>query len=760
MSTPASTAGSSMQGQLLFNLLPALYRLRDTQIAQSTNLLTPAETTQLQALQALTPPLTTVQQQQLDQLLAKAARGPLQSLLMLIEEQLAIVAEDLNQRYDDLFIETCADWVIPYIGDLIGYQTINNIAAAVDSPRAEVANTISFRRRKGTVLVMEQLARDATGWGAHAVEFFEVLAWTQCVRNHLRLQNFYAPNLRRWEVREYMDSGFDRTAHTVDVRRIAIERGRYNIQNIGIFLWSLNAYSLTLAPATPVSGNPQCFRFSSLGIDMPLFNNPIALPPDTTTLAQPANVPDRLRRRVLCKDIWDITKKNAAPVYYAPDLSLALYVNGSLQDPSKIGVCDLSGKDGSWINMPKSGGLIAIDPQLGRIALPPGGSANPSVSATYYYGFNAEMGGGEYPRESTFTASPEQVVVRVPGDYTTIHEALAALPGDGVVEVTDSAIYNEPSGLTINVTANGHIELRGADGSRPTLTLGGEITVTGGAEGAFDLNGFVISYLSPSTGATPPAALLYTPAGSANQLVHLGITHCTLVPGWALQPNGTPQTAYAGLPTVLVESSGLALVVQNSILGGLWINGQSSATLTNCIVDAADPTLVAYVAGFDSATKRPLPGGALTLQGCTVIGKVYASLLSLVTDSIIWSELTTADETGTPPLWSASLWAARQQQGCVRFSYLPTGAIVPKQFECVEQGADEPAPIFYSLRYGDPGYAKLVPSTDSSIREGADDGGEMGAFHFVLAPLREADLSIRMQEYMPVGLEFGIFYQN
>ena len=151
MSTqPNTPTGSSTntQGQTLFNLLPALYRLRDAQIAQSTNLLTATETAQMQALQALAPPLTTVQQQQLDQLTAKAARGPLQSLLMLVEEQMAIVAEDLNQLYDDQFIETCAEWVIPYIGDLIGYQSINSISSAVDSPRAEVASTISFRRRR------------------------------------------------------------------------------------------------------------------------------------------------------------------------------------------------------------------------------------------------------------------------------------------------------------------------------------------------------------------------------------------------------------------------------------------------------------------------------------------------------------------------------------------------------------------------------------------------------------------------------------
>jgi hypothetical protein len=68
--------------------------------------------------------------------------------------------------------------------------------------------------------------------------------------------------------------------------------------------------------------------------------------------------------------------------------------------------------------------------------------------------------------------------------------------------------------------------------------------------------------------------------------------------------------------------------------------------------------------------------------------------------------------------------------------------------------------MFYALSYGRPGYLKLLPSTDDAIRRGADDGGEMGAFHFLLAPQRETDLMVRLQEYLPVGLEFGIFYQN
>ncbi len=710
----------SSNGQRLFDLLPALYRLKDAQLAPS-------------------------------------GPGPLQSLLMLIEEQLAVVAEDLDQLYDNQFIETCAPWVIPYIGDLIGYQPVYGVAAAVASPRAEVAHTISFRRRKGTVLVLEQLARDVTGWGAHAVEFFQVLAATQYM-NHIRPQNHYAPDLRRWQPRAYMNTGFDATAHTVDVRRIAVERGRYNIQNIGIFLWSLNAYSLTASPAVAASGNT-CFRFSPLGRDVPLFNHPISQGAEITEPARPLNVPDVLLRPVLCRDIRQTTGADPSALNYDPGDSLALYIDGALVVPSRIQVCDLSGYDGSWNNQPPAGSpfAAAIDPELGRIAIPPPGPAH-SLAATFYYGFNADMGGGEYPRADTFAASPEQAVVRVPRDYPTIHEALGTIPGDGVVEITDSGRYHEPAGLAVAVKANGHIEVRAADGCRPTLVLGGAISATGGEESLFDLNGLLVTYAPPSTGAPLPPALVHAADGGSNRLSHLGLTHCTLVPGWALTPQGNPQPAYAGQPTLLVEPAGVQVLIRKSIVGGLWISGQAVASVSDSIVDAADPTGVAYVAAIDPTTKQPQAGGALTLEGCTVVGKVYASLVTLVSNSLLWAHLSAADLAASPPLWRAPLWAARKQQGCLRFSFLPAGSITPRQFECVEQAPGSPQPLFDSLRYGDAGYAKLSPSTDDAIRRGADDGGEMGAFHFLLAPLRETDLRVRMQEYLPVGLEFGIFY--
>jgi len=709
----------STPGQTLFDLLPALYRLRDATVAQS---------------QAL-------------------PQGPLQALLMLIDEQFALLADDLIQRYDDEFIETCAPWVIPYIGNLIGYQPVNGIAPAVANPRAEVADTVSLRRRKGTPLVLEQLARDVTGWGARAVEAFQSLATTQYSR-HVRLDNHYAPDLRRWQPGLYMDGAFDSTAHQVDVRRIANGRGRYNVQNIGVFLWSLNAYGVSEVPATAVDGSGRLFRVGSIGTDVALFNNPVSQEVDVTTSAQPLNVPDRLRRAVLAQDL----SSGAGAKYYGNGASAALYLNGALLNPYQIQVCDLSGPDGSWSNLPGPASQYAacFDPELGRVALvtalspaPAAGSVTQTLAATYYTGFGADLGGGSYDRSDTFLVDAVAEVLPFPDTaapvrYGTLADALAYAVGTlthvaaAAVEITDDGVYSLAGApaLQVNAPAGTVLELRAAQGCRPTLLLGGEITVTGGAQSTVGFNGLLMGY-APLSGGTAPLALVHA-TGGASQLSSLQLTHCTLVPGTAF-------------PSLLVETPGITLSVAKSIVGPLSVSDEAFSTLADSIVDATDPTRIAYAATDGGSTSG---GGALTLQSCTVIGKVHAALATTISDSILLAGLALGDS------WPAALWSDRLQQGCVRFSYLPAALIAPNPYECLMHAAFAPQPLFYSLRYGDPGYCKLLPCTDDAIRRGADDEGEMGAFHFVLAPIRENDLKIRLQEYLPAGLEIGIIYQT
>ncbi|HTB74272.1 MAG TPA: hypothetical protein VK762_13565, partial [Polyangiaceae bacterium] len=86
-----------------------------------------------------------------------AMGGPLQALFQLLASQSELVEENILQLYDDQFIETCAPWAIPYVGDLIGYNALYEVTSALET-RAEVANTIGYRRRKGTLIALEQVA--------------------------------------------------------------------------------------------------------------------------------------------------------------------------------------------------------------------------------------------------------------------------------------------------------------------------------------------------------------------------------------------------------------------------------------------------------------------------------------------------------------------------------------------------------------------------------------------------------------------------
>src|SRR5262249_36281689 len=90
--------------------------------------------------------------------------GPLRALLSVVAGEVAVLEENLTQLYEDQFIETCAEWVVPYIGDLLGIRPQQPIRSGAFSERAFVANILAARRRKGTILMLEEVARDATLW--------------------------------------------------------------------------------------------------------------------------------------------------------------------------------------------------------------------------------------------------------------------------------------------------------------------------------------------------------------------------------------------------------------------------------------------------------------------------------------------------------------------------------------------------------------------------------------------------------------------
>ena len=111
----------------------------------------------------------------------------------------------------------------------------------------------------------------------------------------------------------------------------------------------------------------------------------------------------------------------------------------------------------------------------------------------------------------------------------------------------------------------------------------------------------------------------------------------------------------------------------------------------------------------------------------------------------------------------AAVFAERKQDGCLRYTFVPPGSRTGRRFHCVPDPDDPPherratRPRFDDMRFGAPGYLRLHTATHPRIRRGADDESEMGATHRSYAPQREANLAIRMDEYLRLGLSAGWF---
>ena len=679
----------------LYDLLPAVYRVRDAELKEGAS-----EDERLR---------------------------PLGAFLSVLVEQAQALEESIEQLYDDQFIETCADWVVPYIGDLIGVRGLHTIPNSRLTERAQVANTLAYRRRKGTVAVLEQLARDVTEWDAVAAEYFKRLITTQHIR-HVRPQNSAWVDVRPREPLERLGTALDSLNHTLDVRRIASGRGKHNIPNVGIFLWRIGEHSATGWPALRIDEDR--YTFSPLGQPLRLFNQPE--PEDD--VAHPtarANVPQPLTRRELAEERARYYGRDA----HGDARSILVTVDDTEIAAGDVDICDLSDVGATWAHVPRA--RYAIDPVLGRLVVPhpaPGGSP-PKVQVSFFYGFPADLGGGEYDRAATLDDELRPVCV-VPRDEPTLQDGLDAIPGAGVVEIEDSGRYE--LGLTqpaIHVAPSRRVELRAADAQRPFVRLSADTTVSGGVESELVLNGLLVA-----------GAALVIDGG----IRRVTIRHCTLVPGLDLDADGSPVSA--GLPSLIVNTNDVQVRIESSIVGAIRAVRGSTVEIERSIVDANATDNVAYAALDGTAA-----GGPVRIAHSTVVGRVHAEAIPLVSDSILFADPVTAGG------WRSPVRAERRQEGCIRFSYIHSDSEVPRRFACRPAAGDDPRsvrPQFTSLRYGHHAYCQLSRRTSAKVRQGADDESEMGVYHDLYQPQREANLRLRLDEYLRFGLEAGIFYAS
>jgi hypothetical protein len=678
--------------------------------------------------------------------------SPLEKLLGIVADELRLLDADVDGLYDNWFIETCDEWVVPYMGDLLGVQGLAPIPGGVVTARALIANTIRYRRRKGTAVVLEQLARDATGWPARVVEYFQLLGVTQHL-DHVRLGNVRTPDLRDANRLELLETPFDTIAHAAEVRHIDVRRGRYNIPNVGLHLWRLAAYALSEVDARAVDAGQGRWTFDPAGFDRPLFNRP-RTETEVTHLAEEVNVPGPLRRRALHEEL-----SGAHPLVFLAEPVPAFRIRLPGADPvpiERLVCCDLT----DW-HRPDPG-LVAVDPVLGRLTLPVGVQLD-RVHVDFAYGAPGDVGAGPYDRRATLaealaaagTPWPERVTFQlgvsrdlapVPGQIVgSLTEAVHAwntrpnpAPGQvGVIAVMDSATYTEDLSVEIQpgtrlllVAAEwpdredpDHPGVRIRDPGRFAATdlrphLIGSIEVTGLDGVAAETNEFAVDGLSIEGGVQ----------ALPGDLASLVLAGCTV---------GTDRdgTLRDGGMVGAFENPHLTVRLLRTICAGVRLGAVPGLGMTDCIVHAGGH---ADAVAVDAAVAH------VEIEACTALGRTGARSLS-ASNSILRG-LVEVD---------------RRQQGCVRFSFLPLESRAPRRYRC--QPADEAsartaAPRFTSLRPADPGFAQLAADCPQVIMTGADDEGEMGAYHFLQQHRRLTNLASQLDHYLRFGLEAGVFF--
>jgi len=182
-------------------------------------------------------------------------------------------------------------------------------------------------------------------------------------------------------------------------------------------------------------------------------------------------------------------------------------------------------------------------------------------------------------------------------------------------------------------------------------------------------------------------------------------------------------------------------------VGRVLLNGCAFRTLVSHVIGTANAVVEARACLFKNLLA---PRGFVALEYCTVLERLVAEALT-ASDCILMrlphKDLSEAD-TDVPRF------------GCIRFSRLP-GELpdppmadgVPSTLSVVEINCTFNAPVFVADVFGEAGCGVLHPATPRTIRFGAEDGGEMGAYHELRYTLREQAVLDKLSGYLPVGIE-------
>ena len=224
-------------------------------------------------------------------------------------------------------------------------------------------------------------------------------------------------------------------------------------------------------------------------------------------------------------------------------------------------------------------------------------------------------------------------------------------------------------------------------------------------------------------------------------------------------------------PSLELDDAPNCVRIEHSIIGSIQVNRDEVKEdpcriyISDSIVDATSPDGIAV-----GAPEKLCAYSVLNIKRCTVFGQVQTHAIELAENSIFMGVMRDC----------------RRQQGCMRFCYVTPGSRTPRRYECqpdlvekavralaqqdnlsvaelnvlLTQERDRVEPDFNSTRYGKPTYCQLSDFCAVEITQGADDQSEMGVFHDLYQPQREANLRTRLSEYTPAGMSAGLIFAS
>jgi hypothetical protein len=736
--------------------------------------------------------------------------GQLQAYLNVLDDVMRAIRDHVEQLYHDQFIETCDDWVIHYLADLLGTTHLSGDPWTL---RADVARTVFHRRRKGTLGAIESLTFTLSGWAAHAVEMRERLVWSQHL-NHQRPDAGGRPPLdlvtsvgaavrggtvilRDPALMSLLNGPFDPCAHVMDVKPPDCGVSGFNLPNLAIFLWRLDDYIVPISKPVPPEAPKDIIDLTPVPAGLASFSvrfnlHPMAEPmmlfnthrfhadDDPPELSSLDAVPGPMPMARLTQDtpagnpgayikvaVYGVVPPGV-PTGEDPGLTLHVPESAFPATQWKLRGDNLCAWE-AGLRPPLGEYEVVVDPVRGRVVFGVMNEANEAgplrdrllVSATY--GFSGPTGAHPVTRPAVpnvwLGQTPVMVQLTAHVSPTALEDALGDLASPGpplIIEIQDSMTHELDIATVIGAGNEGgqivlrlgkSLWIRAATGQRPVIKLRRPLAFRPDEVGT-----------ALEEALTVKLEGLYLARGEAfgasEALISRAALHelildgCTFDPGGSLEFDGTRRPIRAALH--LPNGYGFADPAEETLFYQTPEISIRHSILGPLAIDTDYRlSLTGSIVDAGSGVAATAPAYA-----------IHAATGALATEwgpELRMSGLTcfgrarVDSATGQGGIFVHRLEAHDNQKGCIKFSAFSGDAdrLPPHHGSVFSQSARL---RFASEYFGQPGYAQLRSASDRRILENGPGHDQMGAFGYLLNTHKWKNIHIRYREFMPVGV--------